>query len=202
MTSSYRPVRPNAVPVAAPAIPAQPARPALAYSPAPVSAAPIVNRPWLVSLAVALLEVSFICGLLAVANQLAHRQELYARLLPKIADAQPSATNLMNESNTYAVLTLFAMLTTLLILIQLWLTMLVWRRRSSARYMLVTVSAIAALVALANILLIAAAGPHYRDLDSLLLEASILLTIGGCIPLFSAEAQEWYQARRNRPPLK
>jgi len=46
--------------------------------------------------------------------------------------------------------------------------------------------------------LIAAGGPHYKDLDALLLEGSIVLMIAGCIPLFSAEAQEWYQARRRR----
>ncbi len=198
MTSSYRPVRPHAV--AAPPRPptTAPERPAFGYAPAPINAAPIINRPWTVSLAVALLEASFLCGLLAIANQLAHREELFRRLLPRIADAQPNATNLMNESNTYAVLTLFAMLGTLLILLQLWMTLLAWRRRGSVRYMLATISAVSVLVSLANLVLIAAGGPHYKDLDALLLEGSIVLMIAGCIPLFSAEAQEWYQARRRR----
>ena len=200
MTSSYRPVRQHSAPTAAPTAPSAPARPALSYAPAPVSAPPIVNRPSVVTLGVALLHVSFLCGLLAVANQLAHREELFQRLLPRIADAEPEATNLTNQGNTYAVLTLFAMLTTLLILLQLWMSMLVWRRRGSARYLLIAVSAVAVLTALANLVLIAAGGPHYKDLDSLLLEASVLLTIGGCVPLFSAAAQEWFQAATARRP--
>lgn len=201
MTSSYRPVRPHAVPVAASTPPAAPERPAFGYTPAPVSPPPIVNRPMIIAVAVAVLQLSFLCGLLAMANQLANREELYERLLPRIADAQPEATNLTNQSNAYAVLTLFTMLTTLLILLQVWMTLLVWRRRGSARYLLVTVSAVAVIVAAINIVLIAAGGAHYKDTDSLLLEASILLTIAGCVPLFSAVAQEWFQAataRRDR----
>lgn len=198
MTSSYRPVRPHAAPVAATAPPAAPERPAFGYAPAPVNPPPIINRPMIVAIAVVVLQLSFLCGLLAMADQLRNREELYERLLPRIADAQPEATNLTNQSNTYAVLTLFTMLTTLLVLVQVWMTVLVWRRRGSARYLLVTVSAVAVLVAAVNVVLIAASGPHYRDTDSLLLEASILLTIGGCVPLFSAAAQEWYQAASAR----
>lgn len=170
------------------------------YAPAPVSVPPIVNRPFMVAVAVGLLQASFLFGLLAVANQLTHREELFRQLLPRIANAQPEATDLTNEGNTYAVLTLFAMLTTLLILLQLWMVLLVWKRRGSARYLLVTVSAVAVLVALANIVIVAASGPHYKDLDSLLLEASILLTIGGCVPLFSFTAQEWYHSATARRP--
>jgi hypothetical protein len=191
--TSYRPVGPPPSAGAAPVL-EMPPRPAVSYSPAPVAAPPILGRPWTVRLAVAAVQASCLLILLAMANQLAHREELFGRLLPKVADVQPDATNLANERNTYAVLTLFVVAGAVVALMQLWMAVLAWKQRRGARYVLAVTAAVGALVAGADIYLVAAAGPYLRDLDRLLLEGSILLAIIGCVPLFSRTAQDWYDS--------